>query len=127
MLVSEYMSKTPVTVRNNENYDLAFDIMENRNMHHLPVVDKDNQVVGIITKRDLQLAARFFKEAPAEISEVMHTPVLTIAANASLSSAAKKMIENRIGCLPVISDDKHVKGMLTETDLFRALTDLLNA
>jgi CBS domain-containing protein len=37
------------------------------------------------------------------------------------------MNDNRIGCLPVISDDKHVAGMLTETDLFRALSDLLDS
>jgi CBS domain-containing protein len=37
------------------------------------------------------------------------------------------MNDNRIGCLPVIGDDMHVAGMLTETDLFRALTDLLDS
>ena len=127
MLVSDYMSTAPVTVHSEDNYDLAFEIMEQKNMHHLPVVDQHNQVVGIVTKRDLQLAARYFKEAPAEISEVMHTPVFTTSGSASLSSAAKQMNDNRIGCLPVIGDDKHVAGMLTETDLFRALSDLLDA
>ncbi|MCB1831360.1 MAG: CBS domain-containing protein [Chromatiaceae bacterium] len=126
MLVSNYMSSAPVTVHKDDNYDIAFEIMEKKNMHHLPVVDGENQVVGIVTRRDLQLAARVFKEAPTEISEVMHTPVFTISADATLSSAVKLMHENRIGCLPVIGDDKHVSGVLTETDLFRALTDLLN-
>ncbi|MCG7974828.1 MAG: CBS domain-containing protein, partial [Candidatus Thiodiazotropha taylori] len=71
MLVSDYMSSSPVTVQQEDNYDLAFEIMEEKNMHHLPVVDEGNQVVGIVTRRDLQLAARYFKEAPVEISEVM--------------------------------------------------------
>ena len=126
MLVSDYMSSAPVTVRKDDNYDVAFEIMEKKNMHHLPVVDGENKVVGIVTRRDLQLAARVFKEAPTEISEVMHTPVVTIAAGATLSSAVKQMHEKRIGCLPVIGDDKQVAGVLTETDLFRALTDLLD-
>jgi acetoin utilization protein AcuB len=126
MLVSDYMSSTPITVLQEDNYNLAFEIMEEQNMHHLPVVDKENQVVGIVTRRDLQLAARYFKEAPAEIAEVMHTPVLTTSVSASLASAAKQMNDNRIGCLPVIGDDQHVAGMLTESDLFRALTDLLS-
>ncbi|RLW52009.1 MAG: hypothetical protein B6D76_17270 [gamma proteobacterium symbiont of Stewartia floridana] len=125
MLVSDYMSSSPVTVQQEDNYDLAFEIMEEKNMHHLPVVDEGNQVVGIVTRRDLQLAARYFKEAPVEISEVMHTPVLTTSAGTSLATAAQQMNDNRIGCLPVLSDDQHVAGMLTETDLFRALTDLL--
>jgi len=126
MLVSEYMSSAPVTVHKDDNYDIAFDIMEKKDMHHLPVVDGENQVVGIVTRRDLQLAARVYKEAPAEIAEVMHTPVFTISANATLSSAVKQMHENRVGCHPVMEDGKHVVGILTETDLFRALTDLLD-
>jgi len=126
MLVSDYMSSAPVTVHKDDNYDIAFEIMEKKNMHHLPVVDGENKVVGIVTRRDLQLAARVFKEAPTEISDVMHTPVFTTTANAKLSSAVKLMHENRIGCLPVIGEDKHVMGMVTETDLFRALTNLLD-
>jgi acetoin utilization protein AcuB len=125
MLVSDYMCKTPITVRSEDNYDSAFEIMEQKNMHHLPVVNQDNHVVGIVTRRDLQLAARYFKEAPAEISEVMHTPVLTTSSSASLSSAVKQMADNRIGCLPVLGKNRHVEGMLTESDLFRALSDLL--
>jgi CBS domain-containing protein len=125
MLVSDYMNKTPITVRSEDNYDIAFQIMEQKNMHHLPVVNQDNHVVGIVTRRDLQLAARYFKEAPAEISEVMHTPVLTTSSSASLSSAIKQMTDNRIGCLPVLGKNRHVEGVLTESDLFRALSDLL--
>ena len=126
MLVSDYMSSAPVTVHKDDNYDLAFEIMDKKNMHHLPVVDGENQVVGIVTRRDLQLAARVFKEAPTEISEVMHTPVFTTSPDAKLSSAVKQMHDNRIGCLPVVGSDNHVMGVLTETDLFRALTDLLD-
>ena len=79
MRVDDYMSNSPVTVRDDADYDMAFEIMETRDMHHLPVVDANNEVVGILTRRDLQLAARCFREAPVEISEVMHTPVLTAA------------------------------------------------
>ena len=126
MLVSNYMSSAPVTVHKDDNYDIAFEIMEKKNMHHLPVVDGENQVVGIVTRRDLQLAARCFREAPVEISEVMHTPVLTAASGSPLSFAARQMMENHIGCLPVMDGENHVVGMLTETDLFRALSDLLD-
>ncbi|MCB1760565.1 MAG: CBS domain-containing protein [Gammaproteobacteria bacterium] len=127
MLVSDYMSAAPVTVRSNEDYGRAAAIMDERDMHHLPVLDADDQVVGIVTKRDLQLAARFYREAPVEISEVMHTPVLTINENAPLASAVQQMNEKRIGCLPVLGADDKVSGILTETDLLRALSDLLKA
>jgi CBS domain-containing protein len=55
----------------------------------------------------------------------MHTPVHTTTADAQLSSAAQIMMENRIGGLPVMDDNKHVIGMLTETDMFRALISVL--
>jgi acetoin utilization protein AcuB len=125
MLVSQYMSQSPVTIGVNEDYGSAFDIMKARDLHHLPVVNDDGDVVGIVTRRDLQLGARFFHEAPTEISEVMHAPVVTIAPDANLSAAAERMIAERIGCLPVVDGERRLAGMLTETDLFRALKDLL--
>jgi CBS domain-containing protein len=125
MLVSDYMSKSPLTIDKGADYDAAFGIMEDGDLHHLPVVDKKRQVVGILARRDLQLAARHFHEAPAEVGDVMHTPVLTISPTASLTTAAKRMADNRIGCLPVLNRGKNVVGMITETDLFHALIDAL--
>ena len=125
MLVNEYMSRSPVTVRDSDVYHNAFRILEDTEMHHLPVVNASSEVVGILARRDLQLAARFYRESPVEISEIMHTPVLTTPADESLSHAAQLMMEQRIGCLPVLDENNHLEGILTETDLFRALRDLL--
>jgi CBS domain-containing protein len=127
MLVKNYMTKTPVTIRQDADYGTAFDIMEAKNLHHLPVVYAAEAVVGILTRRDLQLAARHFQEAPVEVVEVMHTPVFTTTADAPLVKAAAMMMENRIGCLPVLDDRKQVVGMVTETDLFRALIDSIGS
>jgi acetoin utilization protein AcuB len=120
------MTRSPVTIRGDADYATAFEIMESRDLHHLPVVDAADDVVGILTRRDLKLAAQHFHAAPVEVSEVMHTPVLTIAPDASLAAAARQMMEHRIGSLPVIDADQRVVGILTETDLFRALTDVLD-
>jgi len=125
MLVNHYMTASPVTISMSEDYSTAFDIMQTRDLHHLPVVNDNGDVVGIVTRRDLQLGARFFHEAPTEISEVMHAPVVTIAADANLAAAAERMVADRIGCLPVVDGNHKLTGMLTETDLFRALQDLL--
>jgi len=125
MLVNDYMSVAPVTIAEDADYQSAFEIMEGHNLHHLPVVDAKGLVIGILTRRDLQLAARHFHEAPVEVSEVMHTPVVAISPSAGLATAAKRMTQHRIGCLPVLDRRKQVVGMLTETDLFRALADAL--
>jgi acetoin utilization protein AcuB len=125
MQVRDYMSPSPVTIREDTDYGEAFGIMEQRDLHHLPVVNKSDEVVGIVARRDLQLAARYFHEAPVEVGEVMHTPVVTIASDADLSVAVERMTEDRIGCLPVAEDGKHLVGIITETDLLRALRLLL--
>lgn len=126
MKVSDYMSNSPVTIRTEIDYREAFEIMYESNLHHLPVVDADGKVVGIVTQRDLQIGARHFPEARVEVTRVMHTPVVTVAPDDALESAARQMMSGRIGGLPVV-DQGRVVGVVTETDLFRALTDVLQS
>jgi len=123
MKVSSYMSESPTTINSDVDYREAFDIMHDKDLHHLPVVDADGKVVGILTQRDLQLAARHFREAGVDVSDVMHTPVVTISPDEPLYSAAERMIEGRLGGLPVVEGDRIV-GVVTERDLLRALVDL---
>lgn len=126
MNVSDYMTTAPVTIEIDADYQEAFQIMQERDLHHLPVIDANGCVTGILTRRDLQLAARCFKEAPIEVGEVMHSPVTTIEPNADLTAAVERMRSDRIGCLPVSTDGgQHLVGILTETDLLRALAQLL--
>ena len=125
MQVRDYMSPSPVTIREDVDYGEAFEILEKRDLHHLPVVNADDVVVGIVARRDLQLAARYFHEAPVEVGEVMHTPVVTIASDTDLSAAVERMMDDHIGCLPVADDGRHLVGIITETDLLRALRLLL--
>jgi CBS domain-containing protein len=125
MRVRDYMSSTPITIDAGADYQDAFAIIEQHNLHHLPVMT-DDRVVGILTRRDLQLAARYFHEAPGEVGDVMHTPVTTIAPDADLAAAVERMMDDRIGCLPVSDNGgSHLVGIITETDLLRALRDLL--
>jgi CBS domain-containing protein len=126
MTIKDYMTVSPVTVNESLEYKSAFSVMRKHEIHHLPVVNNPGELVGIVALRDLSMAARCFKEAPVEISEVMLKPVLTVRMDDSLSSAADLMIEHRIGCLPVLDNQEQLVGMLTETDLFHALRDLLN-
>lgn len=126
MQVESYMSHAPVTIRDDTAYWKAFDIMQEKNLHHIPVVNENNAVVGILARRDLQIAAQHYKEIPVDVSEVMHSPVVTISLGKPLSEAARQMIERRIGGLPVMDADGQLAGILTETDLHRALIDQLS-
>ena len=126
MLVRDYMSRAPVTIGTDADYKQAFKIMQEKNLHHLPVIGSDNSVVGIVTRRDLQIAAQHFHEAPVEIGDVMHQPVTTISPTVNLSAAVEHLIAEGIGCLPVIDEDgNELVGIITEIDMLRVLRDLL--
>lgn len=125
MRVESYMSQVPITIRGDTDYWEASGIMQEKDLHHIPVVDEDEKVVGIFTRRDLKMAAMHFGEAHVEVSKVMHSPVVTIAPDEPLAEAAQQMVDNRIGGLPVVDANGQIVGILTETDLLRALIDLL--
>ena len=121
MHIGDYMSPAPVTIRADTDYGEAFGIMEAKNLHHLPVTNASEEIVGLVTRRDLQVAARVFREAPVEVGQVMHTPVQTVSPGTSLVDAIDLMIDQRIGCLPVTEDGQHLVGIITETDLLGVL------
>jgi acetoin utilization protein AcuB len=126
MLVSDYMSPAPVTIEASADYKQAFGIMQEKSLHHLPVVDSSNGIVGIVTRRDLHIAAQHFHEAPVDISDIMHTPVTTIPAAADLATAVDQLIAQGIGCLPVTGDSEtELVGIITEIDMLKVLRKLL--
>jgi acetoin utilization protein AcuB len=126
MQVESYMSQAPITIRDDMDYWKASEIMREKALHHIPVINQDETVVGILTLRDLKMAAMHFGEARVEVSEVMRSPVVTVTPGDALADAARIMIDNRIGGLPVLDDAGQIVGILTETDLLRALVDQLS-
>ena len=126
MRVDSYMSRAPITIRGDTDYWKASEIMQEKNLHHIPVVNENDKVVGILARRDLKIAAMHFGDAHVDVSEVMHSPVVSIAPGEPLAEAARQMVENRFGGLPVLDADERIVGILTETDLLRALIDRLD-
>ena len=125
MRVESHMSHAPITIRDDTEYWKASEIMQEKDLHHIPVVNENDKVVGILTRRDLRIAGMHFGEANVEVSEVMHSSVITVAPGELLAEAAQQMIDNRIGGLPVLDANGQLVGILNETDLLRALIDQL--
>jgi len=126
MQVKDHMSPAPVTIQPDADYKKAFMIMQEKNLHHLPVIGSSNNVVGIVTRRDLQIAAQHFHEAPVEIGDVMHQPVTTIPSDANLAAAVERLIAEGIGCLPVTdAGGTELVGIITEIDMLNVLQEML--
>lgn len=135
MLVKDRMTPNPVTVTPDTFFVEAMRIMGERGFRHLPVVDRKEKPVGIITQTDLLNASPSpatalsvsevnYLLANLRIRDVMSSPVVTVSDDAPLEEAARVMVENKFGCLPVIGAGKLV-GVITETDIFESFVEVL--
>jgi acetoin utilization protein AcuB len=124
MRVSDYMSTTVITIEPETEFHLAFDLMRHRNIHHLPVV-RAGRIEGIVGERDLLVAGANFGPAEVPVHEIMKSPVICISDRAPLSSAARMLVEKRIGGLPVVNARKELVGIITETDIFKVMAGMV--
>jgi CBS domain-containing protein len=126
MKVREIMVKEVATLDVNDELSLANDIMRLGRIRHLPVVD-GTRLVGIVSERDLfrtslaQALGYASKDTrdlmkTLRIKDVMVPGVITIPPDTELCEATKMMMEEKIGCLPVVEDARLV-GLITETDI----------
>ena len=134
LLVRDVMTKDVVTLERNEKLTVADDVMRLGRIRHLPVIDEDGALAGIVSQRDLfhsgLLRALGYgshaKDQAMELlvlKEAMKTEVVTISPAAPLTEAAKTMLERKIGCVVVV-EGKKIVGILTESDFVKlALRD----
>lgn len=135
MLVRSRMTAEVQAVTPQHTIADALALTREHRIRHLPVVE-DGGLVGIVTERDLRLAAPPVwavggEEVRAALSskkvgDVMGPHVITATPETPIEEAAKLLYENRIGCVPVMKDGTLV-GILTESDLLRALVELFGA
>lgn len=122
MRVREHMSTPAVTIRADSDYQSALRLMQENELHHLPVVDAGGELIGIAAERDLLIAATRYLQSGVEVSEVMHRGVVTATPDMPVTEAADLMVSHRIGGLPVV-DKGRLLGIITESDVFRALVE----
>jgi acetoin utilization protein AcuB len=124
--VRDLMARRPVTITPETPIGPAFAVMREHEIRHLPVVDPDGRLVGIVTDRDLRQAslARFHalreRDRDLTVQDVMTCAVITTGPDSPVAHAVAAMFERRIGSLPVVEQGRLV-GILTERDLLRGL------
>lgn len=123
MLVRSQMSSPPITVRADTSFQQALALMQEHGIRRVPVVDEAGHLIGIVAQRDLLIAALRYLQSRVEVSEVMATKVVTVSPDAPITRVATLMLENKIGGMPVVEDDK-VIGVITESDIFRCFVQL---
>jgi CBS domain-containing protein len=131
--VRDIMGKSLVTVSVSERLSTVEDIMTLGHVRHMPVV-QGGKLVGVVSERDLLRASlsvlsehrgaerRAFLHV-VEIARVMSAPPIVIGPDATVDEAALVMAEKKIGCLPVVENDR-LLGMVTETDVLRCMAGI---
>jgi len=134
MLVKDYMTKHPLMVEPTMPIVEAQRLMGENNIRHLPVTGKGKRLLGLITRQALLLQpaklgslnvweiSRFLSKLT--VGEVMVKDVITVGKDATLEDAARIMVENKIGCLPVL-EEGIVVGIITEIDLLAQLMEMM--
>ena len=132
----EKIQKNPVTISPEASFFEARNLIHEKGIRHLPVVDKNGKLVGIVTDRDIRGAAPSdatllsvqelnYLLGKLKVSAFM-TPkekLMTISPDALIEEAIQLMHDHKIGCLPVVEGDK-LYGIFTETDALSHLVDI---
>lgn len=137
MLVGSRMTPDPITISDDAAIDEALKLMRDRKVRRLPVVDKKGKLVGIVAEKDILYASPspatslsiheiHYLVSRIKVSEIMTKNVITVTDDTPLEEAARVMADNQIGALPVVHDGE-LRGIITETDLFKVFLELLGA
>ena len=127
------MSPEVTTLQHNDALVIADDVMRLGRIRHLPVLDDDQRLVGILSQRDLfrgalSRALGYGTHAQQKllgqliVKEVMTTEPVTIGPEAPIAEAAALMIQHKIGCL-IVMEGEEIVGLLTEGDFVAAVAD----
>jgi acetoin utilization protein AcuB len=136
MFIYEHMTPKPVTVTPDQTVAEAIDILQQYNIRHLPVVDDQGVLRGVLSDRDLRSArpstVAQSKERGSVEEKVNNTPIavlmsrdcLFLTPNATLDDALLLFQSRKIGALPVVNEEEKVVGVFTTADLMNAYRDL---
>ena len=131
--VRDVMPDHMVTISESDTLSTVEDIMTLGRVRHMPVVP-GGKLVGVVSERDLLRASlsnlsgiddgrrRAFLHG-VEIARVMSTPPIVVHPDETVEAAARLMAEHKIGCLPVVEEDR-LLGLITETDVLRCFAGL---
>jgi len=113
--LGKIMTTEVFVVNENDLVILVVKVMQWKNIHHLPVVDSKNKTIGIVTKSDID-KLDLVKNNILVVKDIMVKKMITVDSETPLKEANQLMINNNIGCLPVIDNDDLI-GIITKKDL----------
>lgn len=134
--VADLMTPDPLSLLRSASLKEAHDLMREKNIRHIPVIDENGQLTGMLTQKVMMAAvigllakygatALERKEKQQLVADLMLTDFATITSAQSLREVAAFFVKNRHGCLPVITAENKLVGILTSSDFVRLAAELL--
>lgn len=120
MTVKEIMKKHVATCTPNDDVATAVKIMRDHKCGFVPVVDSHGLVVGVVTDRDLSIAAATEKRRTAEhiaVTDAMSHPVFSCFPDENLKVVLATMAKHHVRRLPVLDTHGHLQGVLSIDDI----------
>ena len=137
MFVSETMNTNLVSIAPDTKLSEVRTLMKDNNFRHLPVVEKDGKLIGIVTDRDMRDASPSSLLSEEEyqstldrvmehtVSEIMTKDPLTISVYFTLQDTLMVMGSRKVGALPVVDEDGYLKGIMSTRDLLKAFVNVM--
>ncbi len=134
MLVKDWMSRKVVTVNVNDSMQHGINLLMEHNISMMPVME-DGQLVGVVTDRDLKRASPsdavmldiqriLYLLSKLEVGAIMSRYPITLSPDHTMEEAAEIMLSNKISGAPVLDENKNIVGMITKSDIFKAMMSL---
>lgn len=120
LTVDQVMSSPLVSLSVDSDLKTAANLMESRRFRHLPIMNKDGAMEGIVSDRDL---LRTDQPETASLTTIMSRAVRTVLVGTSIRGAARILLNERIGALIVLDLDNIPVGILTNADILRAIVE----
>lgn len=128
MTVDDVMTREPASATPDESLRVAIDRMSDRRVRHLPIVDENSRVVGIVSERDV-LAWMAAPDVPSpsrtesarreSIASLMSTEPLTVASGSPLGDLIWPFVTRRVGAVPIVDEDGRLLGIVSYLDLLQ--------
>jgi len=130
--VDEIMTSKPFTLPGTATLADAIRVMAEKSIRHIPIVDAEGKLEGLVTRHDVlaaldsTLRAKTERRDPATITlaEIMTRDVVTVDGGANLRRAALFLEEHKYSCLPVMNEGR-LRGIVTDADLVAVAINLL--
>ena len=132
-LARDVMTSPAVTIRWDATVLEASALMEEKDIRRLPVVDEEDVLIGIISDGDVREALSIYNltnpyapdqdEILLAVDEIMSSPVYTVGPDEHLKQVVRLMLDHKIGGVPVVDEQQHPLGLITESDIFRLMLE----